>query len=63
MYRQTPSGFAGHMPYGQVTPGHGDGLDEYYEALHPQWSGVETVGQSFRVPVLRFSWLTNRYAA
>ncbi|RHZ68116.1 uncharacterized protein CDV56_106063 [Aspergillus thermomutatus] len=42
MYPQTPSGFGGQMPYGQATPGHGDGLDEYYEALPPQWSGVET---------------------
>ncbi|GIJ82829.1 hypothetical protein Asppvi_001344 [Aspergillus pseudoviridinutans] len=31
------------MPYGQATPGRqGDELDEYYEALPPQWSGVET---------------------
>ncbi|EAL87394.1 conserved hypothetical protein [Aspergillus fumigatus A1163] len=39
MYPQTPSGFAGQMPYGQATPGRqGDDLDEYYEPLPPQWS-------------------------
>ncbi|KAF4218545.1 hypothetical protein CNMCM8980_009008 [Aspergillus fumigatiaffinis] len=43
MYPQTPSGFAGQMPYGQATPGRQGGeLDEYYEALPPQWSCVET---------------------
>ncbi|EAW11489.1 uncharacterized protein ACLA_091870 [Aspergillus clavatus NRRL 1] len=42
MYPQTPSEYAGQMQYGQVTPGAGDGIDEYYENLPPQWTGVET---------------------
>jgi hypothetical protein len=56
MYPQTPSGFAGQMPYGQATPGRQGGeLDEYYEALPPQWSCVETVGQSSVTSVRCFS--------
>ena len=59
MYPQTPSGFAGQMPYGQATPGRqGDDLDEYYEPLPPQWSCVETVGQPSVTSVRCFSSLT-----
>lgn len=60
MYPQTPSEYAGHMQYGQVTPGAGDGIDEYYENLPHQWTGVETVGLLIFIAFLQGDQLTDQ---
>ncbi|KAE8144916.1 hypothetical protein BDV25DRAFT_165782 [Aspergillus avenaceus] len=41
MFSRTPGDYTGPTSYGQAGPHPSNGMDEYYETIPPQWSGVE----------------------
>ncbi|PYH87778.1 hypothetical protein BO71DRAFT_340292 [Aspergillus ellipticus CBS 707.79] len=42
MYPQTPMGYSAPMAFGHGGPNPGEGMDEYYANMQPQWAGIDT---------------------
>lgn len=36
-------GYSGSMVFGHGGPNPGEGIDEYYASMQPQWAGIDTV--------------------
>lgn len=43
MYPQTPIGYSAPLVFSHGGSNPGDGLDEYYASMQPQWTALDTV--------------------